>query len=252
MGSGWLFGGVRKIKIIHHLKINLMLYSLKDLGTIFNTRHTLTRDRFIHYFTLRYNYSEKQADEAHRLYSQFPKGIYNEKENEILDKIIPKALELYNELQEGWEKRNLLKIRYDKKLIKKLVFKKDGEVKELVLDFHDANDIITYAELLKNKEIELIALLSLSCELHQEPSPFVFVGDIFDTNDKFWGNKSDVYVAQEKGSFKRLLYIKGKGYTIGENLNYEEDQLYTSYVIKLDDHEKIGNIFIDYSVLTEG
>jgi hypothetical protein len=230
-----------------------MLYSLKNLSAIFNSKHTLTRDRFLHYFTLRYNYSEKQASEAHRLYSQFPKGIYNEKESEILDKVIPKALELYDELSEGWEKKRLLKIQYDEKLIKKLVFKKDGEVKKVIFDFYEPTDIITYAELLKNKEVEMVALLSLSCELYGKHTPLVFVGDIFDTNDKFWGDKSDVYVAQEKGSFKRLLYIKGKGYITGrDKLNYELDKTYSSYVLKLEEYEKIGNVLIDYSVLTEG
>lgn len=228
------------------------MYSLQDLAKILNSKHILTRDRFLHYFTLRYNYSEHEASEAHQLYSKFPKGIYNEKESAVLDKIIPKALLIFDELRDGWDKKRDLKIDYREKSIKKLIYNINGKSTETIFDFHDPNDIITYAAILKNANFEIIALLSLCCEINEKETTYIFVGDIFDTNDKFWGNQSNVYVAGKNGCFQRLLYIKGKGYVrSGNELNYEEDKMYTDYVLRLNDYSKIGNISIDYSMLTD-
>lgn len=51
-------------------------YTLKDLKNIYDAKSYLTKDRFVHYFTLRYGYTEKQAIEAFKLFSQFPRIIY--------------------------------------------------------------------------------------------------------------------------------------------------------------------------------
>jgi hypothetical protein len=228
------------------------MYSLQDLAKIFNSKYTLTKDRFLHYFTLRYNYSEREASEAYQLYSQFSKGIYNEKQSAVLDKIIPKALFIFDELQDGWDKKRDLKIGFCEKSIKKLIYKINGKSTETIFDFYDPNDIITYAAILQNANFEIIALLSLSCEIKEKETTYIFVGDIFNTNDKFWGDESNVYVARENGYFQRLLYIKGKGYVrSGNELNYEEEKEYTDYVLRLNDYTKIGNISIDYSMLTD-
>ena len=124
-------------------------------------------------------------------------------------------------------------------------------MKELELNLHDANDIITYAELLK-QEIQQISLLRFCCEVQNgnENKLNVFEGDIFNTHDKYWGDKSNVYVAQKNETFKKLLYIKGKGYLRSGELNFDEGS-YNSYVIKLDSFEKVGNIHTDLVMLTD-
>lgn len=133
-----------------------------------------------------------------------------------------------------------------------MVYSKNDEVKELILDLHDSNDIITYAELLK-QEIKQIALLRFCDEVQIKNSDKylkVFEGDFFDTNDLFFGVKSNVYVAKKNGTFKKLLYTKGKGYLRNKELNYDEGS-FNQHCLSLREWVKIGNVTTDLIKLTD-
>jgi hypothetical protein len=228
-------------------------YTIKDLHTIWNERHYLSLDRFVHYFTLRFGYTEKDAIAAYKVFSEFPKHVYgdNEEMQEKLDKLIPLALQLVGDLQTAWEQNSQLKnIEYTEKEIRKLIYSKDGEIKEVVLNLHAAEDIITYAELLK-QGIEQKALLRKCCDVKIENTDKwvdIFEGDFFNTNDNWYGVKSNVYVAQKNETFKKLLYIKGKGYVINGELNYDEGR-FTPYVLRT--WVKLGNVTMDLVKLTD-
>lgn len=232
-------------------------YSLEDLNVIFNCKMYLTRDRFVHYFTTRFGYTEKDASDAFRLFLDFPRKIYGTvTDMENIDKIIPLAIQITEDLHKSWSQNSELKnINYDDKLLRKLIYEKDGEQKELVLNLHDSNDIITYAELLK-QGIKQIALLSFCCDIDKmindkNEKISIFEGDFFDTNDKYWGNKSNVYVAEKNEVFRKLIYIKGKGYLIKGELNIDEDKSYNSYALRLDEWTKMGNVTTDLIKLTD-
>ena len=76
-------------------------YSLKDLHIIFNCKRYLTKERFVHYFVHRFSFEERDATEKFKLFSQFPIGLYYEEKHKDLDLILPKAIEIVKEIQEG-------------------------------------------------------------------------------------------------------------------------------------------------------
>jgi hypothetical protein len=228
-------------------------YSLKDLNIIFNAKQYLPFDRFLHYFTLRFGYSDKDARKAYNVFCAFPKHISeNEEMQNEFDKIIPLAIELVNDLQKAWELNSEFKnYSYERPELRKLIYIQSGETKEVVLNLHDVKDIITYAELLKF--IRPIALLKYCCSVPIRNSKEyldVFEGDIFDTNDLYFYPKSNVYVAEQNSTFKKLLYIKGKGYLLNNELNTEEGS-FSEYVLRINECEKIGNVTTDLIKLTD-
>ena len=230
-------------------------YSLKDLNTIFTAKSYLPLDRFVHYFTLRFGYTEKEAKSAYRLFAEFPKHIYGTDEmQEQIDKIIPLAINLVDELHKNWNSNNRFEnLSYDEKELRKLIYSENDEVKEVILNLHDANDIVTYAEMIK-REVKQISLLRYCCDMPLKNSKEylqIFEGDFFDTNDMFWGIKSNIYVADKDVTFKKLLYIKGKGYLNKKgNLNFDDGE-FSKHVLSLSDWSKIGNTTTDLIKLTD-
>ncbi len=228
-------------------------YTLADLNTIWTTQSYLSFDRFVHYFTLRFGYTEKEAIAAFKVFSEFPKHVYGDEEmQKRIDKIIPLAIQIVDEIQSSWANSTAKNISYDDKELRKLIYSKDNEVKEVVLDLHRSTDIVTYAELIK-QGVTQIALLRYCDEVekkHTDKKLQIFEGDIFDTKDLFYGVKSNVYVAERTGNFKKLLYIKGKGYLRKGELNYDEGD-YNSHVLLLREWVKIGNVTTDLVKLTD-
>jgi hypothetical protein len=227
-------------------------YTLNDLQTIFNAKGYLPYERFLHYFTIRYGYTTKQAEQAYKAFVDFPKQIYlNDEQKAIIDEVIPKAIAIVDELFNCWENnREIQNIKLGEKDIRKLIYQKGEDIKELIIDIYHAEDIITYAELLK-QGVKQFALLKFCTEvqiLESKEYLKIFEGDIFNTNDSWYGIKSRVFVAQSVGTFKEILYTKGKGYLSKGELNYNEGS-FTPYVLR--EWTKIGNITTDLVKLTD-
>lgn len=227
-------------------------YTLEDLRLVFECKHYLTRDRFIHYFTTRFNKTERQAKEDFKLFYEFPRGVYNEEQQILLDELIPEIIALVHNLN------NTPHIPYSRERDRdkengchKLIYKENDAVKEFVFNFYTSNDVIDYAALL-SRNIEIIDLLPLCTSVtNDKEKQLIFEGDFFDTNDKFWGNKSNVYLAQAKNTFVKLNYIKGKGYLINGALNIDEDREYNSHCLTLYSFKKMGNIVTDMHLLKD-
>ncbi len=226
-------------------------YSLQDLNTIFNCKHYLTRDRFIHYFTVRYGYPERKADQLFSTFYNFPKLISGDinQQGAILDEILPKCIEIVNEIRDLWEKP--LNIPSDRKLIKKVLYGDCPGRMQVVLDLYNPVDLVTYAEMIK-RGVKIFGLLDLNCEFyHIGVTHQVFEGDLFDTNDMFWGNgKSKVYLAQTSNTFVSLEYVKGKGYLKDGKPNIEDGK-FNSYCLQFGEWKAVGNIFDDVSFLCD-
>ena len=229
-------------------------YTLEDLRTIDETKRYLTRDRFVHYFTTRFSYTERDANEAYNIFIKFPNCIYNH-EDITVDAVIPKAIQIVKDMENGWDKNGQLKnLKYDEKELRKLIYKKGEDIHELELNLHDANDIITYSCLLQQEDFQQISLLRFCCYIqikNTDKYMNIFEGDIFNTNDSFYGNKSNVYVAETRSTFKKLLYIKGKGYLNKGQLNIDEEHSYNSHCLSLKDWEKIGNTTQNIKILSD-
>lgn len=232
-------------------------YTLNDLEIIFNAKGYLPYERFIHYFTLRHEYTEKEAKEAYKTFVNFPKQIFcNDSEKASVDYIMPIAIQIVRDMQKGWSDSSaLVNLKSGEKELRKLIYQKgeDNEIKQLILNLHDANDIITYAHLLKS-DIKQIALLRFTAEIQvkNEKKPYqIFEGDIFDTNDSFWGIKSNVYVAEPNDTFRKLLYTKGKGFVRNGELDYDGDGTFNHYAISMKEWVHVGNIATDFVKLTD-
>jgi len=228
-------------------------YTIKDLNTIWTAKGYLPLERFVHFFTLRFGYTETEAKAAYKVFSEFPQHVYgNEEMQHKIDKIIPLAIQIVDELHKSWDNKDFKNLSYDEKDIRKLIYSINDEVKELILDLYNPTDIITYAELLK-QGIKQIALLGFCEKIQIKNSDNylnIFEGDFFDTNDLFFGIKSNIYVAQKNDTFKKLLYTKGKGYLRNGELNYDEGS-FNSHVLSLRSWIKVGNIYTDLIKLTD-
>ena len=226
-------------------------YTLKELSIIYNCRHYLSRDRFMHYFVNRYGYPEDTAREAFKMFADFPRKIYNEDAHQLLDEILPQAIELVEEVQNG------VHIPYEinqEKDYKKLVYKENDKVIEFVMDMSNSSDIIAYAGILKRR-VEVIGLLPFCCRIYdgaKDKETLIFEGDLFDTNDGYWSqSNSNVYVADKNESFFKLNYIKGKGYLLDGELNRDDERAYNYHVLTLNKYAKIGNVLTHLHVLSD-
>jgi hypothetical protein len=232
-------------------------YTLNDLEIIFNAKGYLPYERFIHYFTLREEYTEKEAKEAYKAFVNFPKQIFGSNwEKSSIDYVMPIAIQIVRDLQKGWSDSSaLVNMKSSDKVLRKLIYKKgeDPEIKQVVLNLHDANDIITYAALLK-QDIKQIALLRFTAEIQtkNDKKPYlIFEGDFFDTNDSFWGIRSNVYVAEPNNTFRKLLYTKGKGFVRNGELDYDGDLSFNYHAISMNEWVHVGNITTDFVKLTD-
>lgn len=249
--------------------------SIAELGEIFDCRFHLTSDRFVFYATTQYGYTEKQAIEAYKQLRLFPKFIQNvptsDESFKSYDKIIPMAFEIVKNLKKSWKQMEGVEIpalndSYKKEKLMKLCYHlpEQTELNEIEINIYDPTHIISYAKLLESG-IKPVCLLTLVDEINKKPndngvveSMKVYDGDMFTTYDDFWGDKrSNIYVAElsENGyvSYKRLLYIKGKGYLKknGE-LNYDLDSSFSSYAVTGQaNYDKIGNRYLDVSMLKD-
>lgn len=235
-------------------------YTLDELRNIYEAKNFLPKERFVYYFMHRYDYSERKAREAHKLFFEFPRAIYDPTEIHKLDEVIIRVLDLVKSIQEA--NRHHYGLYYkafafrESPEQKRKVIYKDGEVqKELLVDFRKGEDIILFAEVLKKPTTEIVAILEFSCsvKIDNQSDKYldIFEGDIFDTYDKYWGSKSNVYIATGLDTFKRLLYVKGKGYINSKKEpNYDEGS-YTRYALTLETFSKIGNLLTDSYLLSD-
>lgn len=231
----------------------MIKYSLEDLKTSYNCKTYLPKDRFVHYFVHNYGYTESKAIDFYKIFIGFPQNLMAHDE-EVLNEILPKAIEITSYIME----QNTFPYKFDEInygdnfLKNKVIYKENEVLKELIVDFRNPLDIMIYAEILK-RNVELVARLNYCCEFlnGNNPTRIIFDGDVYNTNDKYYGNKSNLYVAQQKETFKRLLYIKDIGYMQSKKLNFEEDKNYNYHALTFYDYEYLGNIYINTTFLSD-
>lgn len=226
-------------------------YTLQEIYDIFRMKGYLTGERFVYHFMHRYGLSQREAEDYYNIFLQFPIGIHDDNKIKLLDFILPKATELVNDIQD----HNVIRLNYgDKdKYLKKLVYKENGEIKEFVFNYCTPFELFSYAEIIKRK-VEIIALLDLCDRVYLSKDSKhleVFEGDCYETNDHFYGYRYTAYIAQKKDTFKKLLYIKGKGYLQNGKPNTDSKGSYNSHCLTLRSYIKICNIYVDASPLKE-
>lgn len=234
---------------------NKNLISIDFLVQVINSKYYITKERFTHYFTNKYGFDKNKVEESWKIYSSFPNRITEENHEYILD-ILNKVIEVHEMFQNSWDKRpKNIEYSYNKD-IRKIIYKgkESKDITSVIIDMYDSSDIIVYSDILK-RDVEIIANLKMINEINIENSKDtfkIFQGDFFDTFDKYYSDsKSTVIVGMEKDSYKKLLYIKGKGYLKNKNeLNYDEGT-FTVYKLTLNDYKYMGNIHTDLYLLKD-
>jgi hypothetical protein len=227
------------------------MFSLKQISEIMQKKHYFTQDRVVHLFTLRYGYTELRAKEVYHLFSKFPMIPQDGVSTKVLEDAIPRLLQLWDEIYTNMDRVSQMQIRSEDKLIFKIVYLFEEKVQEVVINMYSPSDVITYAQILENKEIKILAFLPLCDEHFGEKTVQFFEGDICNTSDKYYSNtKSRLFVAQKNTVFKQLMYIKGKGYLLNGKPNYS-DEKFNYCAISMENYFKIGNIFVDASILKD-
>ena len=201
-----------------------MKYSLEDIKTAFDCKNYLPKDRFMHYFTKNYGYSEHEAKNLFKIFMEFPRNLRSEDEK-TLNELMPKIVEVTNLIQ------NVNRLPYafetkeyhDKFMINKVLYKENDKINEIIVDFRKTEDVLIYSEIIK-RNVELLARLNYCCEFNKanEGQVYVFDGDVYNTHDRYYYDKSNVYLAQTNGTFKRLLYTKDIGYLVKGKPHYSE------------------------------
>lgn len=237
-----------------------MQYSLEQLARINRSRGYLSQERFLHYFVHRFGYSEKLATRLYQIFWKFPFNIHQESEIDEIDEIVTKCVELLTEIEDGFNLSIPKSIfeDYENKKIYRYLYKEseeEGDIKELTFNIFNAQDMITYAELLR-RNVFAIALLSY-CDTFSvqkgNKSEYleVFEGDIFTTNEDYWNKPAELWVAGKKGDFHKVLYTQGRGYIRNGELDFDESEKGSSYNVTGKKYVKLGNYYTHYHLLID-
>jgi hypothetical protein len=225
-------------------------FTLEQINNVFRNRHYLTRERFLYYFTLKYGLSDYEAERRWDTYQQFP--YWDSNRADEMDDLLEKVDELIKIIQIGV-------YRYDRQLkpIRKQVHYKVGdELRVYEFDLNVYADIILYAKLLEPEQstpVEIVATLDFVDEFYDNnKTEHVYDGDIFVTTDESYSRSyyDNIYVC-DGGKYKRLLYTKGKGYVRNDSPDYDEGSYNHHVLTSCKKHKKIGNIYLDMSVLID-
>jgi hypothetical protein len=141
----------------------------------------------------------------------------------------------------------------------------DGEVQQMDINLLESEDVIKYALLLQQEDIEIRYRLdfyeTVETSYGTERTKIdVYDGDIIfctDTDRWCFSDESGAYVCTG-GCYKKLMYTPGRGYIRRGELDFEQnkdgnDCRYRNYVFNSYDRKfkVVGNIYVDNSVLSE-
>ena len=144
----------------------------------------------------------------------------------------------------------------------------DGEVMQIDVNFREKEDVLKYASLLQQEEVEILHRLdfyekvTVSCASSDLKGKeiSIYEGDIIFCTDKdrwSFSDNSGAYLCIN-GAYKRLMYTPGRGYLRRGEPDYEQnkdgsDCRYRNNVFNAYDRRfwVVGNIYVDNSVLIE-
>ena len=222
-------------------------FTIEDMVQIRDSRHLVTKERYIYYAQLQFLKTEREASGLYEEYFKFP--FFHVKSAESLEI----ALWIYNHLScaslpeknKQWSKTS------DSKRLKvKVFYIKDGRLSNVEIDLHSYVDVQDYAKIIEKHEI--VSVCEWVDDYYSNSKTInIYEGDVFDTHDQFWNNKKGNVYCVMNGKIRRLLYTKGKGYLHGDKINIDGDGSYTSYACCGKNSTYLGNINVDYNFLKD-
>jgi hypothetical protein len=225
-------------------------FTLKQINEIFRDRDYVTRDRFYHYFRIKYGFDDDRLKQYWSTYEKFP--YWDDRQHPVMEDIIEKVSDLIAFMKNGSLTYN---VRSSFTPVRKLVHYKtrQGDTDSLDVNFNDTADILLYAEIIK-KQYEIIAILDFVEKISRSDKyTDVFDGDVFSTVDTWHSYESGDLFLCDKGTYKKLLYTIGEGYLRdGVPCCDKKHSNYNQHVLTLkDSFHKLGNIYLDASFLID-
>lgn len=222
-------------------------------------RHYITRERFFHYLGIMHGYDPKKIQRLWKMYEAFPAWGSAEASDmeDILDKVSAIVPLIVND--------KLYKVSRRTRPIRKQVHYRlrDGEATLSVdIDFSCSADVVLYAKLLQQEDVDIVAALDFVERitgriLDGEAGEYLdcYDGDIFTTVDESYStsHEDNIYFC-DGGTYRRLLYTKGRGYLRNGEPDYDDGDWagHNKYVLTCGKSvRRIGNIYIDASVLVD-
>jgi hypothetical protein len=202
-----------------------------------------SKERFVHLFSI-FGHVGKEIEKFWEVYSAFPR--VKDEDYETADLVIEKILEI-PKIEIPWH------IHHSPRDCKKRVYyKHENRVCNFDINLDDLREVILYADFLK-KSPEIIVIVDFIEELgYRENRLSVYDGDIFSTSDSWHRDRDGEIIVCDNGTYRRLLYTKGKGYIRNRKPDYDDGE-YSSYIVTgKDRYFKIGNLYLDASFLIEG
>lgn len=241
---------------------------LEQLKEINQWRGYINKERFISYAKAKYPFDDKEAESMWKVWDHLITfNLYQlEKQSEtVILTAMDIAREAYEAVCKGghihWHENNPNTPKW------KVYYRigEEGEMQHIKLNLLEKKDVIKYALLLQQEEVEICHRVDFydTVEVRHGDNREkidVYDGDIIFCTDKdrfTWDEKSGAYVCID-GCYKRLMYTPRRGYICRGEPDYEQnrdgedcrynDHVFNSYNRRF---QIVGNIFVDNSVLNE-
>ena len=242
--------------------------TINQLDELRNWSSYVNKERFISYTEAKYSLTNREAESLWRVWDYIITLNWyklQEVSDEKMEMVVSVSREVYESVCKGahvhWREESPKTPRW------KVYYRKGerGELQQMNLNLCKKEDVIKYALLLQQEDVEIRHRLDfherveVSCGTDRKKVD-IYDGDIIfctDTDRWSFSDNSGAYVCTN-GCYKRLMYTPGRGYIRRGEPDFEQnkdgdDCKYCNYVFNSYDYkfQVVGNIYVDNSVLSE-
>lgn len=247
-------------------------FTIPQLREVLRLRYSLTKDKYVTYAIDMFGLSEKEAVREWKILFDIQRiMIVDSREwtsDEQIDQVLSHAFSIKETIEDSSYIETPYRCDYESSEEKKLVYYSEPGSEKVIhteIYMNRLQDIIRYAEILKRGcDIKIVLDYAETINISNEwndrelKTEDIYIGDIIscmDDSRSIFGNDSGVYLCEgrQKG-YSQLLYTKGKGYIRNGKPDRDEKYRYMNYKFNSYNRKymKIGNIYLDASVLVEG
>lgn len=249
-------------------RIKDTMAQLKELSEL---KGVVNKERFVSYAQAKAQLSNRKVEALWKTWDYLVNLNWYELTN-VSDEIINEAMIIAREVFESvckgahihWREHQPNSPKW------KVYYRKgeEGSLSTMCIDLRQKEDVIKYALLLQQDDIEIIYRLDFHERVqvnfketnNTDKEIDIYNGDIIfcsDTDRWSFSDNSGAYVCIN-GCYKRLMYTKGRGYLRRGEPDFEQDEngkdcRYRNYVFNSYDRhfQIVGNMYTDNSILSE-
>lgn len=248
--------------------IRQTIEQIKEIG---QWKGYVNKERFVSYAKVKASMTDKQAESLWIIWDYFREWNWYQLDK-IQDDVIGEAMNIAREVYESvccgahvhWRENTPQTPKW------KVYYRigTEGETMHIELNLREKEDVIKYAHLLQQEDVEILHRLdfyqTIESRMRDGSDKYIktdiYEGDIIFCTDKdrfSWSDDSGAYLCTD-GCFKRMMYTPGRGYLRRGEPDFEqnkngEDIRYNDYVFNAYDKrfQVVGNIYADNSILSE-